>query len=96
MCCAFGFKFSLACSTERGECNQSPACIEYLMPEQLVTKRIPDKCNHKACYMKVNMQHAAVVAVVAVIVAVNVAAAAARVIPFVVLIWALYKQRFCS
>lgn len=46
--------------------------------------------------MKVNMQHAAVVAVFAVVVAVNVVAAAARVIPFVVLIWALYKQRFCS
>lgn len=46
--------------------------------------------------MKVNMQHAAVVATV-VVVAVNVvAAAAALVIPFVVLIWALYKQRFCN
>lgn len=45
--------------------------------------------------MKVNMQHAAVVAT-AVVVAVNVVAAAALVIPFVVLIWALYKQRFCN
>lgn len=46
--------------------------------------------------MKVNMQHAAVVATVVVFVAVNVVAAAALVIPFVVLIWALYKQRFCN
>lgn len=52
--------------------------------------------------MKINMQHAAVVATVVVavavvaVVAVNVVAAAALVIPFVVLIWALYKQRFCS
>lgn len=47
--------------------------------------------------MKVNMQHAAVVATVVVaVVPVNVVAAAALVIPFVVLIWALYKQRFCN
>lgn len=45
--------------------------------------------------MKVNMQHAAVVATAGVV-AVNVVAAAALVIPFVVLIWALYKQRFCN
>lgn len=46
--------------------------------------------------MKVNMQHAAVVATAGVVAVNVVGAAAALVIPFVVLIWALYKQRFCN